>query len=144
MHHLAQISSHEVIAHLTRAGYLVVACTNQACIGRSTIPLETVEDIHHPMVVEIPLAGGSVEKIYYCPRGKDEGCSCHKPRPGLLLRTRDELGIEADDAILIGDSITDVRAVLWPTSLLCWYSTAWAEISCANTLMKLMGLSTLL
>jgi histidinol phosphatase-like enzyme len=57
-------------------------------------------------------AGGRIEKVYYCPHGKDEGCSCRKPRPGLLLRARDELGLDLHDAMFIGDSITDIRAGL--------------------------------
>ncbi len=44
--------------------------------------------------------------------GKDENCCCRKPRPGMLLRARDELGIDMNDAVFIGDSISDMRAGL--------------------------------
>jgi D-glycero-D-manno-heptose 1,7-bisphosphate phosphatase len=104
--------SKEAIAQLTYAGHRIVVCTNQACIARGIISVETVEDIHRCMVAEIAQAGGRIEKVYYCPHGKDEHCFCRKPRPGMLLRAHDELGIGMNDAILIGDSITDVRAGL--------------------------------
>lgn len=104
--------SKEAIARLTRAGHRIIVCTNQACIARGIISVETVEDIHRRMLVELAEAGGSIEKVYYCPHGKDEQCSCRKPRPGMLFRARDELGIDMLDAIFIGDSITDVRAGL--------------------------------
>jgi D-glycero-D-manno-heptose 1,7-bisphosphate phosphatase len=104
--------SKEAIAQLTRAGYRIIICTNQACIARGIISVETVEDIHRRMLAEIAQIGGRIERVYYCPHGKDEGCFCRKPRPGLLLRARDELGIDMNDAILIGDSITDIRAGL--------------------------------
>ena len=102
----------EAIARLTRAGHRVIVCTNQACIARGIISVETVEDIHRRMLAKVGQAGGKIEKVYYCPHGKDEGCLCRKPRPGLLLRARDELGIDLQDALLIGDSITDIRAGL--------------------------------
>jgi D-glycero-D-manno-heptose 1,7-bisphosphate phosphatase len=52
------------------------------------------------------------ECVYYCPHGKQEGCLCRKPQPGLLLRARDELGCDLTDALFIGDSITDVQAAI--------------------------------
>ncbi len=102
--------SREAIAQLTHAGHRIIVCTNQAAIARGIVSVETVEDIHHHMVAEIAQVGGVIEKIYYCPHGKDENCFCRKPRPGMLLRARDELGIDMKDAIFVGDSITDVRA----------------------------------
>jgi D-glycero-D-manno-heptose 1,7-bisphosphate phosphatase len=104
--------SKEAIVQLTHAGHRIIVCTNQACIGRGIISVETVENIHRRMLIEVAQAGGRIEKVYYCPHGKDEGCSCRKPRPGLLLRARDELGLDLHDAMFIGDSITDVRAGL--------------------------------
>jgi D-glycero-D-manno-heptose 1,7-bisphosphate phosphatase len=104
--------SKEAIAQLTRAGHRIIVCTNQACIAHGIISVETVEDIHCRMMAEVAHVGGRIEKVYYCPHGKDEGCGCRKPRPGLLLRARDELGIDLHDALFIGDSMTDVRAGL--------------------------------
>ncbi len=102
----------EAIARLTRAGHRIVVCSNQAGIARGIIARETVEEIHSRMVTAIAEMGGVIEKVYYCPHAKDAGCLCRKPRPGQLLRARDELGIDLNDAIFIGDSMTDVRAGL--------------------------------
>jgi D-glycero-D-manno-heptose 1,7-bisphosphate phosphatase len=102
----------EAIAELTQAGHRIVVCTNQAGIARGNISLETVEDIHRRMLADVAKMGGRIEKVYYCPHGKDEHCSCRKPRPGLLLRARDELGLDMRDAVFVGDSMTDIRAGL--------------------------------
>lgn len=102
----------EAIARLTRAGYTIVICTNQAAIARGQVSIEVVEDIHRRMVAEIAAVGGEVTKVYYCPHAKDAKCSCRKPRPGMLLRARDELDVDLNDAVFIGDSITDVQAGL--------------------------------
>src|SRR2546429_2033319 len=104
--------SSEAIAKLTQAGHRIIVCTNQAGIARGTLSVEAVEDIHHRMIASIYDIGGKIEKVYYCPHDRDGDCSCRKPRPGMLLRARDELGIDLRDAVFIGDSITDVRAGL--------------------------------
>ena len=102
----------EAIAKLTQAGHRIVVCTNQAGIARGSLTIEAVEEIHRNMLAAIAEAGGVIEKVYYCPHGKDENCLCRKPRPGLLLRARDELGLDMSNAVFIGDSITDVRAAI--------------------------------
>jgi histidinol-phosphate phosphatase family protein len=104
--------SREAIAKLTRAGHTIVICTNQAAIARGQAAIEDIEDIHRRMVAEIAAVGGEIAKVYYCPHAKDANCSCRKPHPGMLLRARDELGIDLNDAVFIGDSITDIRAGL--------------------------------
>lgn len=100
----------EAIAQLTHAGHHIFVCTNQAGIARGRMSIETVEDIHRRMCSELARHGGHIEHVYYCPHGKDEQCACRKPRPGLLLRARDERGVDLSDALFIGDSITDIRA----------------------------------
>lgn len=102
----------EAIAKLTQVGHRIVVCTNQAGIARGTISVEAVEDIHQRMIESICEFGGKIEKVYYCPHDRDGGCSCRKPRPGMLLQARDELDIDMRDAVFIGDSITDIRAGL--------------------------------
>jgi D-glycero-D-manno-heptose 1,7-bisphosphate phosphatase len=104
--------SREAIAKLTRAGHRIIVCTNQAGIARGTISVESVEEIHHRMKERISNVGGKIERVYYCPHDRDEDCSCRKPRPGMLLRARDELDIDLHDAVFVGDSITDLRAGL--------------------------------
>lgn len=102
----------EAIARLTQAGHRIVVCTNQAGIARGSMPVENVEEIHRRMRAEITAVGGHIEKVYYCPHAKDARCNCRKPRPGMLLRARDELNVDLNDSVFIGDSITDVRAGL--------------------------------
>jgi len=106
------VGSKEAIAELTHAGHRLIICTNQACIACGLVSVATVEEIHRRMIAEIEQAGGHIEQVYYCPHSKDERCLCRKPRPGMLLRARNELGVDLNDALFIGDSITDVRAGL--------------------------------
>src|SRR5947209_10424833 len=102
--------SREAIARLTQAGHRIVVCTNQAGIAKGDMSCETVEDIHRRMMASVAEAGGIIEKVYYCPHSKDEQCNCRKPHPRMLLRARDELGLDMHNAVFVGDSITDIRA----------------------------------
>src|SRR5215469_18601148 len=43
----------DAIASLTRAGHDIIVCTNQACVARGILAIETLEDIHHHMMDEI-------------------------------------------------------------------------------------------
>jgi histidinol-phosphate phosphatase family protein len=102
----------EAIAQLTRAGHRIVVCTNQAGVARGSLSAKTVDEIHRRMLTQVVDAGGRIEKIYYCPHSKDEHCVCRKPRPGMLLRARQELNLDLTNAVFVGDSITDIRAGL--------------------------------
>jgi D-glycero-D-manno-heptose 1,7-bisphosphate phosphatase len=102
----------EAIARLTRSGHRIIVCTNQAGIAKGNISTATIEHIHQRMISELARMGGQIEKVYYCPHGKDEQCLCRKPMPGMLFHARDELAINLNDAIFIGDSMTDMRAGL--------------------------------
>lgn len=104
--------SREAIAKLTQAGHRLVVCTNQAGVARGTMTVEAVHEIHRRMVDEIGEMGGNIEKVYFCPHGKEDDCPCRKPRPGMLLRAHDELGLDMHDAVFIGDSMSDIRAGL--------------------------------
>lgn len=104
--------SREAIARLSQAGHRIVVCTNQACVAKGIISVEAVNMIHRKMVAEIAAAGGVVEKVYYCPHAKDANCDCRKPRPGMLLQARNELGLDMTGAVFVGDSMSDIRAGL--------------------------------
>jgi D-glycero-D-manno-heptose 1,7-bisphosphate phosphatase len=102
----------DAIARLTSAGHRIIICTNQAGIATGEVLLRNVEEIHERMLAEIERSHGHVERIYYCPHGKLEGCFCRKPQPGMLFRACYELGCDLTDAMFVGDSITDVQAAV--------------------------------
>lgn len=98
------------IASLTAAGYRIIVVTNQACVGKGLLSPSALDDLHGRMRREIEQAGGRIDGIIYCPHRSDEGCLCRKPAPGLLLRARDEYGVDLRHAVMVGDSMTDICA----------------------------------
>lgn len=100
----------EALRKLNRAGMRCVVVTNQSCISRGICTAEAVEEIHSRMLEEIERSGGKIERVYYCPHREEDGCECRKPKPGMLLRARRELGLPLEGSFLVGDSRRDIEA----------------------------------
>ena len=100
----------EAIAELTRAGYPIVIVTNQQGVGKGLMAVSDVEEIHRRLVEEIERAGGRVAAVRYCPHLAEEGCACRKPKPGLLVRAAEELGLDLARSVFVGDAVSDVQA----------------------------------
>ncbi|MFA5096627.1 MAG: HAD family hydrolase [Candidatus Omnitrophota bacterium] len=96
------------IARLRKAGFKIFIASNQAGVGRGIYAKRTLEQITRRMLEEIEKSGGRVNKVYYCTHRKETGCSCRKPKPGLLRKAAREFKFELKDACFIGDTIRDV------------------------------------
>jgi D-glycero-D-manno-heptose 1,7-bisphosphate phosphatase len=101
----------EVLAEVVAAGFRTVLITNQRGVSRGLMNLDALHRIHRSMQRELSgLIGSSFDAIYYCPHGKDDGCDCRKPLPGMLLRAAGEHEIDLASSWMIGDSESDVEA----------------------------------
>jgi D-glycero-D-manno-heptose 1,7-bisphosphate phosphatase len=100
----------DALARLTAAGHRAIVVTNQSAIARGLVSAATVDGIHQRLDRVITDAGGAISAYYICPHAPDDGCACRKPQPGLLLRARDDLGIDLAAAYLIGDQLIDMQA----------------------------------
>jgi len=100
------------LRRLARQPWPLVVITNQGAVRRGLVSAAAVEEIHARMLQEVRRAGGRLDAIYYCPHLPEEGCFCRKPRPGLLFRAAQDLGIDLEGSYFIGDAVTDVEAAL--------------------------------
>ena len=98
------------IKMLKEKGFLVIVITNQSAINRGLITIETLNEIHNYLQVNLRKDDTICDAIYYCPHKPEENCKCRKPKPGLLLRAAEEHSIDMKNSFLIGDSITDIEA----------------------------------
>ena len=98
------------LARLKRAGWTMVVVSNQSCIGKGIIGPERIEAINQRMLRELARAGAEPDGVYICPHAPDEDCDCRKPRPGLIRRAAREMGLELEEAWLIGDAERDIEA----------------------------------
>lgn len=96
------------IAKLSKNGFKIFIASNQAGVGRGIYAKRTLEAITRKMLSEIEEAGGKIDKVYYCLHRKDAGCSCRKPKPGLLKKAAREFNFSLKHSFFIGDTIRDV------------------------------------
>jgi D-glycero-D-manno-heptose 1,7-bisphosphate phosphatase len=104
--------SREALRRLTENGFRIFVVTNQSAVGRGFMTRETLEEIHRRMVAAAQAEGGRIEGIFICPHLPEDGCSCRKPAPGLLLEAQRQHRIDLSEAVMIGDSATDVECAL--------------------------------
>lgn len=96
------------LARLCRASHPVVVVTNQSGIGRGLFTEEDLLVIHRRMTELLHREGGGFAGVYHCPHTPEEGCSCRKPRVGMIRRARRELGLPSG-GWMVGDALTDVE-----------------------------------
>ena len=101
--------SKKALMRLSSNGYITIVITNQSAVGRRIFSPQTVEEIHQRMEKEITQTGGKIEKIYYCPHKPEDGCTCRKPKPGLLLQAASDFELDFRSSYFIGDTITDIE-----------------------------------
>jgi len=100
----------EALGLLGRAGYRILVITNQAGIARGEMTEDDLAEIHRHMRQEAEATGGPIEAIYHCPHGWDEGCSCRKPKPGMLFAAQREFHLDLSRVTFIGDDERDGQA----------------------------------
>lgn len=94
------------VARLRAAGIGVGVATNQGMIGDGRATRAEVDAVN----ARVDDLIGPFDAWFVCPHGRDEGCDCRKPAPGLVRQAQRFFGVEADRVVLIGDIGSDVTA----------------------------------
>lgn len=99
---------------LSDRGFALVVITNQQGVGKGLLSETKLEAIHGEMTRVLALDGIALTRVLHCPHREQDGCSCRKPRPGLIHRALNETPflIDLGRSVLIGDSASDVQAGL--------------------------------
>lgn len=100
----------QAIARLCRAGHRVMVFTNQSAVGRGILPWSDLVAIHRSLSASVAKEGGDITRYLVCPHRPSDGCFCRKPKPGLLLRARREMGSDLRSAFVVGDQLSDLQA----------------------------------
>jgi histidinol-phosphate phosphatase family protein len=98
------------LAALTRAGYRTIVITNQPGVARGALDDRTLEAIHQRMIGEAAAAGGTIDAIFACVHGWDDGCDCRKPKPGLLFEAQRRFNLDLSRVPFLGDDSRDGEA----------------------------------
>lgn len=105
--------SPEAIKLAKTLGLKVVIISNQSGVSRGIMTTKQVDDVNARLVEMLKVRGAEVDAVYYCPHHPNYGdriqCTCRKPGTGMLLRARDELGVDLEESFVIGDKWSDVK-----------------------------------
>lgn len=102
----------EALARLHQAGWHVVVATNQSGLGRGQFDMSALNEMHLKMNALLARCGGRVDAVFFCPHGAEEGCTCRKPLPGMLLQITERYGVDPAGVPMIGSSPSDMRAAV--------------------------------
>lgn len=100
----------EAIARLAQHQVSVAIASNQSGLARALFDLKTLHAIHDKMYQTIAAAGGHINHLEICPHGPDEGCTCRKPRPGMIDNIIKKYGILPQQVSVVGDALRDLQA----------------------------------
>ena len=100
----------DVLRALQADGFLLVLVSNQSGIGRGWTTPEQADAVHRRVVEVLAAEGVTIDDVRYCPHAPDDGCSCRKPLPGLLLESARALGVDLESSVMIGNTDADIRA----------------------------------
>lgn len=107
----------ELVAAATTRHWSVVVVTNQSGIGRGYYGEDEFRDLSEWMRARFAENGGNIAAVYHCPHHPRDAlpdyrraCPDRKPEPGMLLRARDDLGLDLAGSVLVGDRPSDLEA----------------------------------
>lgn len=99
----------ESVIYLQKLGYKLFIITNQSGIARGYYSLDEFNKLSSWMMDEFSKKGVIIEKLYFCPHGPNDNCSCRKPKTGMIDDALKEFDIDLGKSILIGDKISDIK-----------------------------------
>ncbi len=100
----------EAMRRFADLGYKIILITNQYTIGEGIISIEDYRRFTALLLDALAHQGVEVLDIFFCPHGRDEGCSCQKPRTGMIEDAcRKYPGIDLTLSFFVGDSAADME-----------------------------------
>jgi D-glycero-D-manno-heptose 1,7-bisphosphate phosphatase len=92
------------LEELKRDGFLLIVVTNQPDIARGKANRADVDKINAQLAGILPL-----DAIEVCEHEDKDQCDCRKPKPGMILRAREKLGVDLAGSFMVGDRWRDIE-----------------------------------
>jgi len=90
---------------LRKAGFLIIAVTNQPDVATGVQRRVVVEAMHARL-----LAAGLCDGVKACYHTDADRCDCRKPSPGMLIEAAREWQIDLAHSFMVGDRWRDIAA----------------------------------
>ncbi len=95
---------------LRDAGYQFFVVSNQSGVALGRFAESALLQVRSTLESLLAAEGIVLRDCYWCPHAPQDGCSCRKPLPGLLLRAAAEHDIDLGASWMVGDILNDVEA----------------------------------
>lgn len=106
----------DAIRLLARAGFAVVAITNQGGIGLGLYDHAFVDRTHADLTRQFEAGGAPIAGWYYCPHHPEavvpefkQVCGCRKPATGLVTAAAKDLDLDLAGSWVVGDQWRDIE-----------------------------------
>ena len=100
----------EALRRFRDRGMMLVVVSNQSGIPRGLITPAQHAEVDARVKAVLAGEGVPLDAAYYCPHLPGDGCSCRKPKPGMLDQAAREHAIDLARSIMVGDKMSDVGA----------------------------------
>ncbi len=107
----------QALHQLKELGYLLVLVTNQSGIARGKYTEADFFKVTQFLQENLRIADACFDGIYFCPHHPEaplaqyrQECECRKPKPGMFKKAAQDLGIDLNKSIMVGDHATDLMA----------------------------------
>ena len=95
---------------LQKNSFSLYIISNQSGVGRGYFSLEQLDLVNNSLLNKLKKFNIIINGIACCVHTPDDNCACRKPKPGMILRAMDELGIDPKSSYMVGDSARDICA----------------------------------
>ncbi len=110
----------EAIRELNHHGWRAILVTNQPVVAKGFCTEQDVAMAHNKLETLLGREHAFLDRIYWCPHHPQKGfagerldlkidCDCRKPKPGMLLRARQDFNLDLGACWLIGDTTIDLE-----------------------------------
>ncbi|WP_261129679.1 HAD-IIIA family hydrolase [Bacillus sp. Marseille-Q3570] len=107
------LGSIQTLKEVQQKGYEIIMITNQYIINEGFISFDQYLRINEKMCEYLSCNDVEILDIFYCPHGRNEGCKCIKPQPGMI---KDAImkypSIKINESFMIGDSEVDIELAI--------------------------------
>jgi heptosyltransferase-2 len=109
VHYLNRMEDLEIFPEITSLsilrdrGFKIIGVSNQSGIARGIVQENVTKQVNQTFINQY-----GFDAFYYCPHHPDDHCSCRKPQPGMLIKARNDYGIDLKRSFVVGDNECDM------------------------------------
>ncbi|MEO3870849.1 HAD-IIIA family hydrolase [Nonomuraea sp. B12E4] len=96
----------EALGRLRRADVPVAVVTNQSGVARGLLSPDDMDQVN----ARVEELLGPFDAWAICVHDDNDGCTCRKPAPGLVIRAAAVLDVSPRDCVVVGDIGRDMEA----------------------------------